>query len=114
MSIPLMNIRINIDPNLLDIGPFVLTWHGFFTFISVALAVFLVGRWAKKEGMDTDAVYSVAVWAIVGGIIGTRVLHVIDLRSFYTDNPGQILRIWEGASPSGGRSSEAFLAAPGT
>ena len=79
MSIPLMNIRINIDPDLAELGTFVLTWHGFFTFISVAIAVFLVGRWAKKDGMVTDAVYSVAVWAIIGGIIGTRVLHVVDL-----------------------------------
>ena len=70
MEIPLMSIRIGMDPDMFEIGSFVLTWHGFFTFIAVALAVFLVGRWAKKEGLDADAVYSVAVWAIVGGIIG--------------------------------------------
>ena len=97
MAIPLMRINIGIDPDMVELGSFVLTWHGFFTFVSVALAVFLVGRWAKKEGMVTDAVYSVAVWAIIGGIIGTRVLHVIDLwGDFYSDNPGRIVQIWEG------------------
>ena len=114
MSIPLMNIRINIDPDLAELGTFVLTWHGFFTFISVAIAVFLVGRWAKKDGMVTDAVYSVAVWAIIGGIIGTRVLHVVDLwGSFYSDNPGQIVKIWEGGITIWGAILGGFLGGAG-
>ena len=45
MSIPLMSLRIGMDPNLFEIGSLVVTWHGFFTFIAVTLAVFLVGRW---------------------------------------------------------------------
>ena len=97
MSIPLMSLRIGMDPNLFEIGSLVVTWHGFFTFIAVTLAVFLVGRWAKKEGMVTDAVYSVAVWAIIGGIIGTRLLHVIDLwNDIYRHDPVQMIKIWEG------------------
>ena len=97
MNIPLMSIRIGIDPNMVDVGNLVLTWHGFLTFIAVAVSVILVGRWAKKEGLVTDAVYSVAVWCIIGGIIGTRLLHVIDLwDDFYRHNPGQIVKIWEG------------------
>ena len=96
MNFPIMSIRIGIDPDMIEVGSFVLTWHGFLTFIAVAVAVFLVGKWAKKEGMVTDAIYSVTVWAIIGGIIGTRLLHVIDLNGFYRDNPSQIIQIWEG------------------
>ena len=97
MNLPLLSIRIGIDPVLFEVGTFVLTWHGFLTFISVALAVFLVGRWAKRDGMNTDAVYSVATWCIIGGIIGTRVFHVIDLwNDVYSQDPVQIVRIWEG------------------
>ena len=97
MNLPLMSIRIGIDPDMFEIGPFVLTWHGFLTFIAVALAVFLVGRWAKKEGLVTDAVYSVAVWAIIGGIAGSRIVHVIDFwDEFYSHNPWRIVQVWEG------------------
>ena len=39
-------IEIDIGPNLVALGSFVLSWHGFFSFIAVATAVFLVGRWA--------------------------------------------------------------------
>ena len=110
MYIPLLSIRIGIDPDVFELGTFVLTWHGLLTFISVAIAVFLVGRWAKREGMDTDAVYSVAVWAIIGGIIGTRALHVIDLwGDFYRHNPSQIIQVWQGGITIYGAILGGFL-----
>ena len=71
-------IRIGIDPDMISAGSLVITWHGFFTFIAVATAVLLVAWRANKEGISTDAVFSVAVWAILGGVVGARLLHVID------------------------------------
>ena len=113
MSIALLSIRIGMDPVLLEVGNFTLTWHGFLTFVAVAMAVFLVGRWAKKEGMNTDAVYSVAVWCIIGGIVGTRLLHVIDYWSFYQDNPSRILQVWEGGITIYGAILGGFLGGAG-
>ena len=89
-------IDININPNIFDSGGFVLSWHGFFTFIAVGTAVFLVARWARRDGLESDVVYSTAIWAIIGGIVGARFIHVIDNWSFYSDNPGRILAIWSG------------------
>ena len=109
MDIPLLSIRIGIDPDMFEIGTFVLTWHGFFTFVAVSVAVFLVGRWAKKAGMVTDAVYSVAVWAIIGGIIGTRVFHVVDFWDVYQNNPGRIVQIWQGGITIWGAILGGFL-----
>ncbi|MBM3946450.1 MAG: hypothetical protein FJ315_03490 [SAR202 cluster bacterium] len=43
-----------------------------------------------------DAVYGVAIWGIIGGIIGSRIVHVIDEWRFYGENPGQIIAIWNG------------------
>jgi phosphatidylglycerol:prolipoprotein diacylglycerol transferase len=43
-----------------------------------------------------DGVYGVAIWGIVGGIVGSRIVHVIDEWRFYLDNPGQIIAIWNG------------------
>jgi phosphatidylglycerol:prolipoprotein diacylglycerol transferase len=41
-------------------------------------------------------VYSTAIWAIIGGIVGARLVHVIDRWDFYGDNPGEIIAIWSG------------------
>ena len=74
----LASIAIGINPNLVDAGGFLLSWHGVFTFLAVAAAVLLVVRWGSHEGMVVDVLYSASMWAIIGGIIGARALHVID------------------------------------
>jgi phosphatidylglycerol:prolipoprotein diacylglycerol transferase len=90
-------IPIGIDPNIVDFGPFLLSWHGFFTFVAVAVAVYLVHRWGTREGMNSDALLSVSVWAIIGGIIGARILHIIDFwDDFYSHNPLSVLFVWQG------------------
>jgi len=89
-------IHIGIDPVIFQLGAFLLTWHGFFSFIAVMVAVILVTRWARSEGMVGDTVYATAIWAILGGIIGARAVHVIDRWDLYGNNPTEILAIWQG------------------
>lgn len=89
-------IEIDVGPNLVTFGTFILSWHGFFSFIAVASAVYLVGRWAPAKGIDPDDIYSVAIWAIIGGVVGARLVHVIDQWSFYENNLIQIAYIWTG------------------
>ena len=89
-------IEIGIGPNLVNFGNFLVSWHGFFSFIAVAAAVYLVGRWAPLKGIDPDAVYSIAIFAIIGGIIGARLVHVIDHWDFYQQNPADVFAIWAG------------------
>jgi phosphatidylglycerol:prolipoprotein diacylglycerol transferase len=91
------SIDIGMSPNIFDVGSLLLTWHGFLTFIAVAISVFLVARWGGREGMVIDSIYSVSVWAIIGGIMGARLVHVIDFwDTFYQHDPLQILYVWEG------------------
>ena len=93
-------IEIHIDPNLLSaqlVYSWVVSWHGFFSFVSVATAVILVGRWAPLRGIDPDDIYSIAIWAIIGGVVGARLVHVIDnWGDIYAQRPSQILAVWSG------------------
>ena len=89
-------IEIPIGPNLIALSSFVLSWHGLFSFVAVATAVFLVGRWAPMRGVHPDDIYAIAVWAIIGGILGARAVHVVDNWSFYQSSPSQIIAIWGG------------------
>ena len=67
------------------------------TFVGVAVAVWLVARWGGREGMIVDSIYSVAVWAIIGGVIGARILHVIDFwDEVYKDNLISVFSVWSG------------------
>ena len=104
-------IDIVIGPNLVSLGSFVLSWHGFFSFIAVASAVYLVGRWAPMYGIDPDDIYSIAIWGILGGIIGARIVHVIDNWAFYSGNLGQILAIYAGGIALWGGLLGGFIGA---
>ncbi|HJO82793.1 MAG TPA: prolipoprotein diacylglyceryl transferase [SAR202 cluster bacterium] len=106
-------VEIVVGPNLVTLGTFVLSWHGFFSFIAVASAVYLVGRWAPSQGIDPDDIYSIAIWAILGGILGARFVHVIDNLDYYQGNPGQILAIWSGGIGLWGGIVGGFLGGAG-
>ena len=87
-------IEIDVSPNLLS-GAVILSWHGVFAFAAVATAVFLVGRWARLVRVEPDAVYSIAVWAVSGGVIGARFFHVIDRWDLYSNTPWEALAFWQ-------------------
>ncbi|MDE2900703.1 MAG: prolipoprotein diacylglyceryl transferase [Chloroflexota bacterium] len=89
-------IEIGIDPNIFEAGGIILSWHGLFSVIAVAVAVWLTTKLAPRNGISADDVLSVAVWAIIGGVIGARLLHIVDKLDYYTANPLDIFAIWSG------------------
>ncbi|MSQ07105.1 MAG: prolipoprotein diacylglyceryl transferase [Dehalococcoidia bacterium] len=91
------SITIGMSPNIAAFGGLLLSWHGVFTFIAVATVVGLVLRWGTREGMQPDPVLSICVWSIIGGILGARLVHVIDFwGAVYSHNPLTVFYIWQG------------------
>src|SRR3990172_9145169 len=89
-------IRIGINPYMVEIGSFSISWHLFFTVVAIVVAVVLVIRWGKRAGVKEGIIYDLAPWAIVGGIVGARLVHVADNLGFYSSNPAEILKVWNG------------------
>lgn len=89
-------IDINIDPVLFRLGPLVVTWHGFFTAVGVLAGIWLATRLGIERGFTEDDIMSVALWGVIGGIIGARLMHVIDQWQYYAQDPIAILRVNEG------------------
>jgi phosphatidylglycerol:prolipoprotein diacylglycerol transferase len=90
-------IHIGMDPNIFTAGSFTMSWHGLFTGLAVLAAVILSVRLAKEKAIAVEDVYSIALWGVIGGIIGARLFHVIDKWStIYQYNPKQVLYFWEG------------------
>ena len=93
----LATITIGMNPNLIEVGSVILSWHGLLTFVAVAVSVYLVHRWGTQEGIGGDPILSVAVWCIIGGIIGARALHIIDFWGpIYQHDPIRIIYVWQG------------------
>ncbi len=89
-------INIGLNPMLVTLGPFSLSWHSLFMLVAMVAAVWLSARLVAKTGLTMDTLYSLALWSIPGGIIGARLVHVIDYWSYYLANPGSIFAFWEG------------------
>ncbi len=93
---PIAAIEIPFNPNLVAGGSFSLSWHGMMSLAAVAAAIWMVGRAAVRDQLDKDLVYNTAIFGIVGGIIGARLVHVFDNWAIYGDDPFRILQIWAG------------------
>ena len=89
-------ISIGIDPILATLGPFSIAWHGLFIAVGIVVAVWLSARLVARDGLSRDRMYSIAMWSIPGGIVGSRLVHVIDYWGHYSAHPGAIPAIWEG------------------
>jgi phosphatidylglycerol---prolipoprotein diacylglyceryl transferase len=89
-------IDINLDPVLLRLGPVMITWHGFFTAVAVLAGIWFATRFAVERGFTEDDIMSIALWSVVGGIVGARLFHVVDAWEYYAADPLAILRVNEG------------------
>jgi len=66
--------------------------------IIISIAIFICIKTAEKiiEKKDEETLWGLSLWAIISGIIGARLYHVIDFFDFYLTNPIKILVLWEG------------------
>ena len=79
------------------IGSLRFTAYGLMIALGVVAAVSLAGRRLTKSGFGTrDDMSSIATWAVVGGIIGARLYHVVTDWNAFSDDLARIPMIWKG------------------
>lgn len=92
-------INIGINPDLARVGPFALSWHGLLSAVGGVAAVLLVFRLAPKLEVTKAQLYGVLPWAIIGGLVGSRAVHVIDYwGDFYSTNLLALFAFYEGGA----------------
>ena len=69
-------IVIDLDPNLVQIGPFLITWHGVFSVLGILAAARIGQLLLRRVGVPSEKVYDMAVWMVIAGLIGARLLYV--------------------------------------
>lgn len=85
-------MNISMNPIILTIGSLELRWYG----VMVALAILTVVLWTyyqTKKGakITSDQVLSGFIIGTISGIIGARLLHVVDYWSYYSAHPENII-----------------------
>ena len=89
-------IVIDLDPNIGQVGPFLITWHGVFSVIGILAAARVGQVLLEQDGIAPDRVYDMAVWMVVAGLIGARLLFVWENYQVFQDNWLKVLYINEG------------------
>ncbi len=69
-------ITIDLDPNVTQIGPLIITWHGVFSVLGIIAAARLAVWLLDRDGIGPEQVYDMAVWMVVIGLLGARTLYV--------------------------------------
>ncbi|MFH1087354.1 MAG: prolipoprotein diacylglyceryl transferase [Chloroflexota bacterium] len=87
-------VYIDIDPIALQIGWLVIRWYGVMMFLAIVTVLVVAVRAATRMGLKPDevaALYEMTPWAVVGGLVVSRLFHVVDEWEYYSSHPAQIM-----------------------
>lgn len=83
--------------NSISLGPLSLNAYGLMIALGVIAAVWLLGRQLESKGLGTaDDAGSIGMWGVGTGIVGARLYHVATDWGRFSDDLGEIPKIWEG------------------
>jgi phosphatidylglycerol:prolipoprotein diacylglycerol transferase len=89
-------VTIGMDPNIGNVGSFAVEWHGLLMALAIVFGVAFALYLAHRDNFPTEHILPAVIWAVIGGLIGSRMTHVIDEWDWYCEHPGEILSLWEG------------------
>ena len=92
----MLSIQIPFDPSIIKFGNIIISWHGFFMSLGMLLAVYLCLKIKERFNYDEDMVFNTAFVAIPSGILGARLLFVLEYFSYFSANPSKIFALQNG------------------
>lgn len=85
-----------MNPTMIQIGPLRIQWYGFLLTLAIFIGFELAKRRLRAWGLDADKFETVALWAVVWGVVGARLGYVLTSPSYFLQNPVEVLYIWQG------------------
>lgn len=107
----LLFITWNVDPVMFYIGERGIRWYGFLLALGFLLGYIIVSRVMRKEGHKQEVIDKLAIYVIVGVVVGLRLGHCLFYNpGYYLSHPLEILYVWEGGLASHGGAVGILLA----
>ncbi|MFC4324243.1 prolipoprotein diacylglyceryl transferase [Litchfieldia salsa] len=79
-----------------EIGPFTVYWYGIIIGLGLALGYILATKEAKRLRLDKDIIADLLLWAIPIALICARIYYVMFKWDYFSNNPSEIIAIWQG------------------
>lgn len=84
-------MTINVDPVITKLGPVEIRWYGIIMAIAVAVALWVISRELTRRGIASHHVLGIAIFGVPCGILGARLVHVLENLGHFIQHPGEIL-----------------------
>jgi phosphatidylglycerol---prolipoprotein diacylglyceryl transferase len=90
-------------PEGFDLGPLPIRFYGIILMVGAVSGVFLAVKEAKRREYDSEIVWDLFIYLLIGGIIGARIWHILTpspstgiTTSWYLSHPLDALAVWKG------------------
>ena len=107
----LSSVVWNADPAIFSLGPLEIRWYGLFFAIGFLIGYYIEAKIFKNDKAPDDWCDKLFVYVIVATIIGARLGHCFFYDwEYYTSNPLEIFKVWEGGLASHGGAIAIIIA----
>ena len=93
--IPSFSGKLQIDPEI-HLGIVNIRWYGLTLALGVLVSWMIARANAWRFGIAAGSVDDYAFWAVIIGIVGARIYHVLFNLSYYSANLSETYKIWHG------------------
>ncbi|HSG42131.1 MAG TPA: prolipoprotein diacylglyceryl transferase [Anaerolineales bacterium] len=90
-------------PEGFNLGPLFVRYYGIILMLGAVAGTFLAQRESKKRGYESDVVWDIFIYLLIGGIVGARIWHILTpspstgvTTSWYLSHPLDALAVWKG------------------
>ena len=107
----LSQIIWDVSPVIFTLGPLSVRWYGLAFAVGFIVGYNIVAKMFKHEGAPEKWLGILLAYLMVGTLIGARLGHVFFYEwDYYSQHPGDILKIWEGGLASHGGTIANIIA----
>lgn len=104
-------IHWNVSPEIFNLGPLSVRWYGLLFASGFLIGYYIGENMLRSENVPQKWIDSLFFYIIIATILGARLGHVFFYGwEYYSQNPGEILMVWQGGLASHGGALGIFLA----
>lgn len=84
---------------MFQVGPLAVRWYGFLIATGVVIGTVWALHAARRRNIDTDKLLDSAVWLVLAGIVGARLVYVLTSPAAFFGpggNPADAFKVWQG------------------
>ena len=89
-------VSLALSRNAIQIGNFSVKWYGVIMAVAIVVATWMAIIEGKKRQISSDDFIDLLLWAVPLGYVGARIYYVVFEWKYYSQNPDQIIAIWNG------------------